>query len=297
VLATKSDGLVTTRVGVECKAWAGPIEKDVVAKLSFVVNDLAINKGIVVSLHGWRLGAEQTAADLGIDLWGPTEIEQHLRELGPAADARTARVGLGWAAVVAPDHAEGSARAAGKRRSGLRTRTVEELAWFGRVWLPCFRLELSVTAPHSLGKRKTELTTVQVVNLYDALDGSLISPSPTPGPPDEIQLDGLVISPKLEVARVTTAIRRNMEKIRQVTQGAALGRYWQARERLGIHANAKDVTVSGSRLVHLPVYLGVLHGASHERIVAIDGITGNVSSQLSALFTKHHVYLKEQLSK
>ena len=47
MLAAKSDGLVTTRVGVECKAWAVPIEKDVVAKLSFVVSDLGLNKGMV----------------------------------------------------------------------------------------------------------------------------------------------------------------------------------------------------------------------------------------------------------
>ena len=33
VLAEKSDGIMTYRVVVECKAWDTPIEKDVVAKL------------------------------------------------------------------------------------------------------------------------------------------------------------------------------------------------------------------------------------------------------------------------
>ena len=49
VLAEKSDALTTYRVAVECKAWQQPIEKDVVSKLHYVLSDLGLSKGIVVS--------------------------------------------------------------------------------------------------------------------------------------------------------------------------------------------------------------------------------------------------------
>src|SRR4051794_10162837 len=65
VLAEKSDALTTYRVAVECKAWQAPIEKDVVSKLHYVVNDAGLSKGIIVSLGGARSGADRTAADLG----------------------------------------------------------------------------------------------------------------------------------------------------------------------------------------------------------------------------------------
>jgi len=60
---------------VECKAWDRPIENDVVSKVSYVVRDLGLNKAIVVALRGWRIGAEKSAKELGIELWGRTKLK------------------------------------------------------------------------------------------------------------------------------------------------------------------------------------------------------------------------------
>ncbi len=84
VLAETSDGVTGYRLAVECKARQRPVEKDVVAKLAFVVGDLGLHKGIVVSLCGSRLGAEQTARELGIELWGPAELESRLGQVALA---------------------------------------------------------------------------------------------------------------------------------------------------------------------------------------------------------------------
>ena len=65
VMATKADGVTTFKVFVECKAWNVPIEKDVVTKAAYVINDLGFNKGIVVSLAGVRVGAVKSAEQLG----------------------------------------------------------------------------------------------------------------------------------------------------------------------------------------------------------------------------------------
>jgi hypothetical protein len=78
VLASKADGVTTIRIFVECKAWNSPIEKDVVTKAAYVMGDLGFNKAIVVSLAGCRVGAEQSAEQLGVDLWDTFEIEKRL---------------------------------------------------------------------------------------------------------------------------------------------------------------------------------------------------------------------------
>ena len=81
VLASKADGIAEFSVMVECKAWSQPIEKDVVSKVAYVMGDLGLNKGIIVSLAGWRAGAEQAARELGIDLWDSTDLERYLGQV------------------------------------------------------------------------------------------------------------------------------------------------------------------------------------------------------------------------
>src|SRR5437879_4414682 len=40
IVAQKTDGITSFRLAVECKAWQGRIEKDVVAKFDYVLKDL-----------------------------------------------------------------------------------------------------------------------------------------------------------------------------------------------------------------------------------------------------------------
>lgn len=68
IFASKSDDVATIRIIVECKAWAKPIEKDVVSKTHYILEDLGLEKAIIVALRGWRTGAEKSAKELGIDL-------------------------------------------------------------------------------------------------------------------------------------------------------------------------------------------------------------------------------------
>lgn len=104
VLASKNDGVTDVTIAIECKAWDTPIEKDVISKLSMELGDLAINKGIVVSLNGWTTGAELTAKQLGIELWGRDEIRDRL---GPLP---------GLLPIVAPSSRRSSAMAPNSQR-------------------------------------------------------------------------------------------------------------------------------------------------------------------------------------
>jgi hypothetical protein len=55
----------------ECKAWNKPIDKTVVAKADYVARDLGASKAIVVALEGMTIGGEQSAGQLGVEIWGP----------------------------------------------------------------------------------------------------------------------------------------------------------------------------------------------------------------------------------
>lgn len=297
VLATKSDRLTTIRVGVECKAWAGPIEKDVVTKLSVVLNDLGLNKGVVVSLHGWRTGAEQVAKDLGIDLWGPAEIELHLGAFA-VAQVRAGSVpksGLGWRFAAPAPAAEKLARAQGKGRLGLRT--LEELVWFGQLWLPGFLLELSVTEPRGRGIVKLKLGTTLAANVYEGLSGKFVAPAASWGAPTEVQLSPApVVTLIARDTSIPTEIRKTLERLSRVTQAAAIARHRGTLASLGVPRDATAVSVSASTLIHLPLHVGLLRQAAHERVVAVDGVTGVLVPRLSEVLTKHLPHVRASLA-
>ena len=295
VLAEKSDPLTTFRLAVECKAWGSPIEKDVVSKLSYILGDLGLNKGIVVALHGWRSGAEQAAAELGIDLWGPTELERCLGRalLSRLEVGRPARLALGQPFTAPHEPALTRARIQGRGRLGLRT--LEELVWFGQVWVPVYVLELTVA---SVGRRRgrERLLTTRVTNVYEAVSGTFLGPAPMPqADAVEIDLSPGAIDVGVRDVKVTGEIRRAFERWDDVQQAAAKQRHAEALAALGIPVPCRGVTVDGCALVYAPTYLGWLRGPSHERLVALSGLSGNVSEELSAVLTAHISHVRSSL--
>lgn len=296
VLAEKSDALTTFQVAVECKAWESPIEKDAVSKLNYVLTDLGLNKGIIVALNGWRTGAEQAGLELGIDLWGPSELEQMLggaaaRELDVGAPVQAAR---GYAFSAHDQKALTRARLEGKGRLGIRT--VERLAWFGRVWVPTYVVELSVTSTESR-RGSQRLVTTSVVNCYEAVSGTYMGPAPTAD--DEVvdvDLAEGAVKPRIRDAKLTNEIRRAFERWNEVQQVAAKLRHAAALEALGLDLPCRSLTVEGCSLLYAPAYVGWLHGAEHERVVAISGTSGALSELLSGVLTSHIGHVRTSLS-
>jgi hypothetical protein len=83
VLAEKSGGLTTFSVLVECTAWNVAINKDVIAKAAYA-RDLGTSEAIVVSLEGATVEAQHACTELGVEMWGPDELESHLGRAGLA---------------------------------------------------------------------------------------------------------------------------------------------------------------------------------------------------------------------
>jgi hypothetical protein len=53
VLTSHSDGIHTYQTAIECKYWKEKISKDIVMKVSEIIEDANINKGVIVSKNGF----------------------------------------------------------------------------------------------------------------------------------------------------------------------------------------------------------------------------------------------------
>jgi hypothetical protein len=86
VVGEKSDGLTRYRLVVECKAWARPIDKDVVYKLRGELSEVGAARGAIVAPAGWTADAAAVASHLHIDLWGGEELNALLPGLAQGPD-------------------------------------------------------------------------------------------------------------------------------------------------------------------------------------------------------------------
>ncbi len=80
VLATYATPLGEVKVAVECKRHASPVTKDAVMKLREEIQDLCIEKGILVSTSGFTEGAIRYARKVNIELWDLSKLKSLLRD-------------------------------------------------------------------------------------------------------------------------------------------------------------------------------------------------------------------------
>ena len=290
VLATKSDALTTYRVAVECKAWQSPIEKDVVAKLHYIVGDLALSKGIIVSLGGCRSGAERTAADVGIDLWGTEELRQHLGDstVGSMSSATGPAPSQGWGYGfrISPRAAQDLMRTASRGRMNIRQ--LEQVVWFSPVWLPGYCIGLTASQPVAK-RRKVQVTATRLTNIYEGLSGTLVGPAQ--GQFELVAIDpALALASQVRDTKVHTAIRKALDGYLGVTSAAARERHAQRVAAAGLPLPCQAVTIDETAVVHLPFYAGVLSSGGQQRVMAVSGSAGNEWPAVSTLLT-HHISL------
>jgi Holliday junction resolvase len=217
VLADKSDGLTTFTVMVECKAWDRPVDKEVLAKAAFVAADVGADKTIVVALRGATGGAALSAAELGVELWGPEELERRLGHVQLAAlGAARAPTALGFA--VAVEEARAVRLAERQRGKGILGLGAEEVAWFGLVWLPCLLLTLGCTRLEGRLHKRTRHSSV--FNLYEALDGALLESFAVDPAVAEVEVGPQRLPPLVKPRTLRAEISSTFEKWRSVVQGA-----------------------------------------------------------------------------
>jgi Holliday junction resolvase len=292
VLAEKGDGLTTFSVMVECKAWDRPVDKEVLAKAAFVAADVGADKTIVVALQGATGGAELSAAELGVELWGPEELERRLGRVQLAAlGAARARTALGFA--VAVDEARAARLAERQRSKGVLGLGAEEVAWFDLVWLPCLLLTLGCTRQEGRLHKRTRHSSV--FNLYEALDGTLLESFAVDPSVAEVEVGPYRLPTRITVRTLRGKLSSTFAKWRSVVQGAARERWAQAGADLGIPLLLDALTVDEATACYLPVYVAILRQKDSRRVVVIDGGDGAVDQPLSSVLTANLSYLTEAL--
>ncbi|MGV1009495.1 MAG: restriction endonuclease [Dermatophilaceae bacterium] len=294
VLAEKSDALTSFRIAVECKAWNSPIEKDVVSKLHYVMTDLGLHKGIIISLAGTRSGADTAAGSLGIEVWGPDELRHHMGESVFAdvdaphqAKSGPGRLIDGWPFAADPNCARQLAADAGKGRFGLRS--LETLTWFAPLWVPAYLVHLTVAHP-SARRLRQHVTSNTVVNVYEALEGQFIGRGAA-APVELPAGDVLMLKPLRRETQIQAALRKAVEGRHHVSAPSAVERHDAHLTGLGLPVPVHSVSVDHTSLVHLPVYAGLLQ-REQDRLVAINGSTGQISEPLSRLLTGELAYIR-----
>jgi len=292
VLADKSDGLTTFTVMVECKAWDRPVDKEVLAKAAFVAADVGADKTIVVALQGATGGAALSAAELGVELWGPEELERRLGHVQLAAlGAARAPTALGFA--VAVEEARAVRLAERQRGKGMLGLGAEEVAWFGLVWLPCLLLTLGCTRLEGRLHKRTRHSSV--FNLYEALDGALLESFAVDPAVAEVEVGPQRLPPLVKPRTLRAEISSTFEKWRSVVQGAARERWARAGADLGIPLPLDALTVDDVTVCYLPVYVAILRHRDSRRVVVIDGGDGAVDQPLATVLTANLGYLTEAL--
>lgn len=283
VLAEKRDGVTGYRLAVECKAWSHPVDKEVVAKLAFVVHDLGLHKGIVVALCGSSLGAEQAARQLGIELWGPADLEIRLGQvaLAEVASGPAPRLGQALALRCPPETAH--RLIAGERR-GWFGRRRERLESCDLAWVPHHVMTVATTEPDVRFGRRGAVSAAWRWNLYEAVSGTFVHGLATAPAAVEADLT-LTFSPAVPATKVVAAIRRAADRRDDAVNPAARDRHVARLETLGVPGDAVSITVEDTQLLYCPFHLAVLTRGGQARVVAVDAHRSELSPVMSAVLT------------
>src|SRR5205814_8269311 len=111
------------------------------------------------------------ARRLGIELWGPVDVEGRLGRVRGAQDHSPERGQItGLHVAVGREEAEQVVR---RQSRGVLGVGGEEIAWFGEFWWPCYRIKVRHTREDKERFRRPMLRTREFWNVYEGLTGSL----------------------------------------------------------------------------------------------------------------------------
>jgi len=291
ILAKKSDGVTTFEIIIECKAWNKPIEKDVVSKVNYVMRDLGINKAIIVSLRGWRVGAEKAAKQLGIELWGRSEIENKLGKtvLAKLETSKFKKITKGFPVIMDESKAKAMIE---KESRGFLGFGREKIKWIKLIWIPCYLFQISLSQKEGILRRK--IKTTKIWNIYDALSGHWIITFLEKPNLHEIEITAFPY-PQIKGEKVKNNILRTFDKMVEVIRPSSKQRYIEKLAKLGIPHSINAINIDEITAIFYPFYIGLLEKNNMERIVAVDSVLGKVNTNVGTALTTHLTYVLESL--
>lgn len=291
VLASRREDLLETRVGIECKNWAQPIDTAVVARARLVRDDIGLGQMVIACPGGATPAARTTAAQSGITLWERAELEARLGAtvvvaLGPAAPAITRR---GVARRTGLARAERTLRAEVRGPLGM---TRGQVRWLGDAWIPLLEVRFGCGERTGLRQR---LRVRATYTLYESLTGAACWTSPR-----SLVVAADLDDPAPRLASAVTAdalaaeLTRLIVRSEALVQPSARERHEDACRALMIPV-AAHVSVDEVAEVDWPICLAVVDDRRGTRAVVVDATTGRVSPELGERCTAQLALVTEHL--
>ncbi len=290
MLAEKTDDLLTLTVAIECKAWANPIEKDVIAKFDYVRRDLGLGHAVVVSLHGARAGALTAAGELGVIVWGQDEIARH-HGISSVLNLQNRPMveEVGFPRVL---DAAGVEPLVAKETGGTLGIGKAEIVWQGPAWIPVALVQLTL---RKYGPFQRKAATVSAWAVYDLIGGTFVTRLDSEPDRTPVSLDG----PKLDHLLKLTAPAKTLDTIigkwAKVTSEAATKKHRTEMDRLGI-PEMHTATVGTSTPFLYPVHLAFAQRNATERIVAVDSFGSRIDDDLGRALSRQIASVRQSLA-
>jgi hypothetical protein len=294
VVGDKSDGLTSFRLIVECKAWTAPIDKEIVYKLGAVLADLGAAKGVIATLAGWTVQAEQAADQAHIELWGPAELASRLGQV-VLSDLQTGAQRVEATGIPFGISAEQAERALQRLAGGMLGMFRETTAWTGPLWLPAWAVQVGTT--HIEGRFKKVPRVRRSWNLYEALSGRLAVRYLQEPRFSHVDISAGHLPTKVKANSVASAITRGFEQWGKVTTQAATQRHAVALANLGIDVPARAIAVEATSLVYVPLWAAIFQKGSQERIAVVSGARGEERRLLSDVLTANLQLVRDTVSR
>ncbi|MGQ9642141.1 MAG: restriction endonuclease [Candidatus Bathycorpusculaceae bacterium] len=151
-----------SRVIIECKAYDTPIDKDSVMKLIQEIQDVGVDKGILITTSHFTPDAESTTKGYPIDLWEYTKLKELLGEIPESFETILAPQATFHTKPLMP-------------LEEVRSRIKETMLGEAVVYYPYYEVdaELLLRVEKGFLRKRTKETILNVKILIDALVGAI----------------------------------------------------------------------------------------------------------------------------
>lgn len=236
-----------SRIIIECKAYDKPINKEMVMKLAQEVDDLGIDKGILITTSYFTPDAVTTAEGYNIELWDSTKLNELLGDIKMAEEPEISNV-YHIKPQMSPEDAH---KVAEKKISGfLKKGRILEVYL---IFYPLFEFNADVVIHEKKGVlvKKSEVKIVNIDITVDATTNGLVAVrregirtlfniSSELREEEVIAFRELFLHGEINVAALASLLSCSEAKSRRILQGLAVK---------GLVKQAK----SGRTVVYVPV--------------------------------------------
>ncbi|HZQ87369.1 MAG TPA: DUF2510 domain-containing protein [Acidimicrobiales bacterium] len=171
----------------------------------------------------------------------------------------------------------------------------DAVAWIKQVWLPLWEMRIDYTVLEGSFRKTLQQRSVGL--LFESIGGNLINPplpKAFPGPQwgnaDEPRLE-----PWVKPDEIRSEILKTWNKYVTLKQQTAIDKYKARLASMGVPTIARGISVVRLQPIRLPIFIGLLQGASGRRMVVTEGLTGSLATTLTSVMTHRLSDIEEEL--